>query len=127
VLFFADSGEFLELKTVRASHPHRTNLERVNGIGESIDIARHGLTVAIGQEYCDLAFMEHKHRCRVKAGSSFAVISRVPRTQLQPAAMVPCAKEENVSFAKSHTLSLFGGLEVFTCYSLAGFQPFDSF
>ncbi|MEZ5776565.1 MAG: hypothetical protein R3D33_18200 [Hyphomicrobiaceae bacterium] len=79
-----------------------TKLERVDRIRHILDIAGHGLAVAVGQEGRDLALMHPRHGVDVEPGLALAGGLIVPRAEGKSAGMVAGTKDEDIAFAEPH-------------------------
>src|SRR5579871_143194 len=126
---FLETGlvNLLELQAVGDQHAHGCQLEWMDGVGHSFDIARHRLAVAIGQEGRDLAFMHPGHRIDME--TSLALTARrvvvAPRAESQPTRMMAGTEDEDVAFAEADALRFLDLLQLGTGDRLARLEPFE--
>src|SRR5512132_3247104 len=127
-LLVAGLHQVLELEAVRREHPHRHDLQRVDRIEHPGHGARHGLAVTVGEEGGNPALVHPRDRVDVQAGLALTRgrIPIVPRTEFQPAPVVPGPEDEDVALAELDTLGDFACLELGTRHGITGFEPLDA-
>src|SRR5260370_31076188 len=94
----------------------------MNRVQDAVDCARHRLAVAIGEKRRDTPLVHPRDRVDMHTGLSFAAVAVVPRSLLQPPAVMTGPKDEDVALAQADALRLLGGLELGPSHRLAGFQ-----
>ena len=120
--------QLLELQAVRDAHAHRDELQGVDRIGHALDVARHRLAVAVGQEGRDPPLVHPGHRVDMQPGLALAGrrVVVAPRAERQTALVMAGAEDEDVALAELHTLRRLDRLELGAVHGLARLQPVDA-
>jgi hypothetical protein len=88
LIFLADFGYILEVQAIGANHSHCGDLKSMDGIGDSLDVTGHCLSIAVGKESRDFSFVQERYSRGVQASLALAVVAIVPRPQFETTTMM---------------------------------------
>ena len=102
-------------------------MQRMDGIGHVLDIARHGFAIAVRQERCDPPLMHPRYGIDVESGLALALrrIVVAPGAEREAAFVMSCPEHEDIAFAELHALCRLDFLEFLARDRLAGLEPVD--
>src|ERR1035438_9345254 len=98
----------------------------MNRVGDPLHRARHGLAITVGKESGHVTLVQERDCIDVQPGLPVTGVPVLPRAELEPAAMVTRAKDEQIALTETHPLCLLGSLELGAGHRRSGLQPGDA-
>src|SRR5439155_2004132 len=122
-LLDACARNVFELQVVQEMDPHSVQRQRMDRRQHVVDGAGPGIAVAVGPKHAYLALPQQTHRGDME---SSAQIEGSPRSKRLTPLVVTAPDQDDVAFAETDALSLFGGHNLVWQDRGAGFQPVDA-